>query len=112
MVVTLSLFVFLIHRIVSPNLNNLLKDLEANGGRYTYSILPNYWLKPTITKMYMWLMVFYFYFHLYMNLFAELLRFGDQLFYKDWWNSTEVSAYGQLWNLPVHYWLVGHLYFP
>jgi diacylglycerol O-acyltransferase-1 len=23
-----------------------------------------------------------------------------------------VSAYGQLWNLPVHYWLVGHLYFP
>jgi diacylglycerol O-acyltransferase-1 len=60
MVITLSLFVFLIHQIVSPTLNNLLKDLEANGGRYTYSILANYWLKPTITKMYTWLMVFYF----------------------------------------------------
>jgi MBOAT, membrane-bound O-acyltransferase family len=31
---------------------------------------------------------------------------------KDWWNSTEVSAYWRLWNLPVHYWLVRHLYFP
>lgn len=31
---------------------------------------------------------------------------------KDWWNSTEVSAYWRLWNLPVHYWLIRHLYFP
>lgn len=39
-------------------------------------------------------------------------RFGDRVFYKDWWNSSEVSAYWRLWNLPVHYWLVRHLYFP
>jgi MBOAT, membrane-bound O-acyltransferase family len=112
MAMVLSLFTFLIAQIVAPNLDNLLKDLEASGGRYTYSILADYWLKLTITNTYLWLLVFYFYFHLYLNLFAELLRFGDRVFYKDWWNSTEVSAYWRLWNIPVHYWLVRHLYFP
>eukprot|EP00986_Skeletonema_menzelii_P019846 scaffold29400_cov303-Skeletonema_menzelii.AAC.1 len=47
-----------------------------------------------------------------MNLTAELLRFGDRVFYQDWWNAREVSAYWRLWNMPVHYWLVRHLYFP
>jgi diacylglycerol O-acyltransferase-1 len=112
MVMVLSLFTFLMAQIVAPTLDNLLQDLEASGGRYTYSILADYWLKLTVTNTYLWLLVFYFYFHLYLNLFAELLRFGDRLFYKDWWNSTEVSAYWRLWNLPVHYWLVRHLYFP
>jgi len=44
--------------------------------------------------------MFYVYFHLYLNLFAELLRFGDRVFYRDWWNSSEVSAYWRLWNTP------------
>jgi diacylglycerol O-acyltransferase 1 len=112
MIMTLSLFTFFMAQIVTPSLDNLLRDLEASGGRYTYSILADYWLKLAITNTYLWLLVFYFYFHLYLNLFAEILRFGDRVFYKDWWNSTEVSAYWRLWNLPVHYWLVRHLYFP
>jgi diacylglycerol O-acyltransferase 1 len=57
-------------------------------------------------------LIFYVYFHLYLNLFAELLRFGDRVFYKDWWNSAEVSAYWRLWNMPVHLWLIRHVYFP
>jgi diacylglycerol O-acyltransferase-1 len=55
---------------------------------------------------------FYFYFHLCLILSGELLRFGDRVFYKDWWNSSEISAYWRLWNLPVHYWLIRHVYFP
>mmetsp|Transcript_25534 Transcript_25534/g.62710 ORF Transcript_25534/g.62710 Transcript_25534/m.62710 type:complete len:766 (-) Transcript_25534:355-2652(-) len=112
MAITLSIFTFLGAQIVAPNLANLLKDLEATNGRYTYQMIAEYWLKLTISNTYMWLLMFYFYFHLYLNLFAELLRFGDRVFYKDWWNSAEVSAYWRLWNLPVHYWLVRHLYFP
>ena len=34
------------------------------------------------------------------------------MFYRDWWNASEVSAYWRLWNMPVHYWLVRHIYFP
>jgi diacylglycerol O-acyltransferase 1 len=30
----------------------------------------------------------------------------------DWWNSSEISAYWRLWNTPVHFWLVRHVYFP
>jgi diacylglycerol O-acyltransferase-1 len=69
-------------------------------------------LKLSIANTYLWLLMFYTYFHLYLNLFAELLRFGDRVFYKDWWNSSEVSAYWRLWNMPVHYWLIRHVYFP
>ena len=41
-------------------------------------------LKLSIPNTYLWLMIFYFYFHLWLNLLAELTRFGDRLFYKDW----------------------------
>lgn len=109
---SVSLVFFLIAQIVAPNLENLLNDLEATNGRFTYTILAEYWLRLSITNTYLWLLVFYTYFHLYLNLFAELLRFGDRVFYRDWWNSGEVSAYWRLWNTPVHYWLVRHLYFP
>jgi len=112
MAFTLALFSFLVAQIVRPNLSKLLVDLEETNGTYTYSMLGEYWLKLSIANTYLWLLVFYFYFHLYLNLFAEILRFGDRVFYKDWWNSGEVSAYWRLWNLPVHYWLVRHLYFP
>ena len=36
----------------------------------------------SIPNTYIWLLGFYFYFHLYLNLFAELTRFGDRVFYK------------------------------
>lgn len=37
---------------------------------------------------------------------AQVLRFGDRLFYRDWWNANTIEAYWRLWNLPVHYWMV------
>lgn len=105
MVIALSLFTFLGAQVVAPTLADLIQDLDAADGQYTHQILAEYWLKLTMSNTYMWLLMFYFYFHLYLNLFAEVLRFGDRVFYKDWWNSAEVSAYWRLWNLPVHYWL-------
>jgi len=69
-------------------------------------------LKMAIPSTYIWLLGFYVFFHLYLNLLAEVLRFGDREFYKDWWNSTSFEAYWRLWNTPVHYWVVRHVYFP
>ncbi|KAL9325870.1 hypothetical protein ACSQ67_006515 [Phaseolus vulgaris] len=40
-----------------------------------------------------------------LNILAELLRFGDREFYKDWWNAKTVED-------PVHKWMIRHLYFP
>lgn len=112
MVIVFTLFTFLVAQVVNPALESLLADLEESSGRITASIMAEYWLRLAITNTYLWLLVFYFYFHLYLNLFAEILRFGDRVFYRDWWNAAEVSAYWRLWNMPVHYWLVRHVYFP
>lgn len=110
--VAVSLFLFFTAQIITPNLNSLVHDLEGTNGRYTVGIMAEYWLKLAIVNTYQWLLMFYIVFHLYLNFFAEILRFGDRVFYKDWWNSSEVSAYWRLWNMPVHYWLVRHVYFP
>jgi len=46
--------------------------------------------------------MFYAMFHSWLNFTAELLRFGDRLFYKDWWNAETLDMYWRNWNLPVH----------
>lgn len=112
MFVVAALILFLSAQVVTPNLESLVADLEGTSGQYTHDMLAEYGLRLSIVNTYMWLLVFYFYFHLYLNLFAELLRFGDRVFYKDWWNSSDLSSYWRLWNMPVHYWLVRHAYFP
>lgn len=38
--------------------------------------------------------------------------FGDRLFYLDWWNATSLDYFWRTWNLPVHKWLIIHVYFP
>jgi diacylglycerol O-acyltransferase-1 len=43
---------------------------------------------------------------------AELLCFGDREFYKDWWNAKTVEEYWRMWNMPVHKWIIRHIYFP
>ena len=130
LVVSSGLILFLIVQVVQPNLDSMMKDIQRNklhhhhqqSGSFSSSsfslatfqgtILANYILKLAIASTYIWLLVFYAFFHVFLNLMAEVLRFGDRLFYKDWWNSSTVEAYWRFWNQPVHYWLVRHLYFP
>lgn len=53
---------------------------------------------------------FYCLLHSWMNAFAELLRFGDKMFYKDWWNSISFYTYYRTWNIVVHDWLYSYIY--
>uniref|UniRef100_A0A8D0EEM9 O-acyltransferase n=1 Tax=Salvator merianae TaxID=96440 RepID=A0A8D0EEM9_SALMN len=48
--------------------------------------------------------------HCWLNAFAEMLRFGDRMFYKDWWNSTSYANYYRTWNVVVHDWLYYYAY--
>jgi len=119
-VITLTLHLFLsatlisffAAQVVAPNLDSLVRELESNRGEVRTHVIGDYLLKLSIPSTYIWLLGFYGFFHCFLNLTAELLRFGDRVFYKDWWNASEVSAYWRLWNMPVHYWLVRHVYFP
>ncbi|KAJ4951508.1 hypothetical protein NE237_028340 [Protea cynaroides] len=69
-------------------------------------------LKLSVPTLYVWLCMFYCFFHLWLNILAELLQFGDREFYKDWWNAKTVEEYWRMWNMPVHKWMVRHIYFP
>ena len=31
---------------------------------------------------------------------------------QDWWNASTVGEYWRLWNMPVHKWLLRHVYYP
>lgn len=48
--------------------------------------------------------------HCWFNAFAEMLRFGDRMFYRDWWNSTSYANYYRTWNVVVHDWLYYYAY--
>mmetsp|Transcript_23027 Transcript_23027/g.27248 ORF Transcript_23027/g.27248 Transcript_23027/m.27248 type:complete len:717 (-) Transcript_23027:515-2665(-) len=115
LVLSISAMYFLLNQVISPPLGEMIKELEAHDQKYamfSFEIMTKYLPKLTIACTYTWLLVFYAYFHLFFNLLAEILKFGDRVFYKDWWNSSNVSSYWRLWNLPVHYWLIRHVYFP
>jgi len=48
--------------------------------------------------------------HSWQNAFAEMLRFSDRMFYKDWWTSSTYVRYYQTWNGIVHDWLYTFIY--
>ncbi|KAL3807165.1 hypothetical protein ACHAXA_011366 [Cyclostephanos tholiformis] len=79
--VCVTLAVFIAAQVIAPNLDILVRDLEASRGRLRTHVIGDYLLKLSIAST-------------------------------DWWNASEVSAYWRLWNMPVHYWLVRHVYFP
>lgn len=53
---------------------------------------------------------FYCLLHAWMNGWAELLRFGDRQFYKDWWNASSYDVYYRTWNCVVHDWLYTYVF--
>lgn len=55
---------------------------------------------------------FYCILHAWHNAFAEMLKFGDRLFYEDWWTTSRFSRYYRAWNLVVHSWLRDYIHHP
>ncbi|KHJ47182.1 MBOAT family protein [Trichuris suis] len=57
-----------------------------------------------------YLLAFYAVLHSWMNAFAEMLRFGDRMFYMDWWNCTTMPSFYRKWNCIVYDWLHAYVY--
>lgn len=66
-------------------------------------------LKISIGTLYIWLIGFLIVFHHWCNILAEITRFDDRLFYKDWWNASSFAEYWRKWNLPIHYFVHRHI---
>lgn len=55
---------------------------------------------------------FFAFLHSWLNLFAELMRFGDRRFYADWWNAETLSSYWRDCNSVVYDWIYRYIYKP
>ena len=55
--------------------------------------------KLAIPNVITWILMFYANFHCWLNFIAEITRYGDRVFYKEWWNSLYIDEYWRNWNL-------------
>jgi diacylglycerol O-acyltransferase-1 len=87
--------------------NSFVSMKERNYGHLVERVM-----KLSVPSLAIWLSIFYAFFHLWLNIVAEVLQFGDREFYRDWWNATTMNYYWRTWNIPTHNWLVRHVYMP
>lgn len=108
MLFIMQLLVGLIQQWMVPAIQNSMKPFRDMD----YSRMVERLLKLAVPNHLIWLIFFYWFFHSSMNFVAELMRFGDREFYRDWWNSETVTYFWQNWNIPVHKWCIRHFYKP
>ncbi|CAB1320490.1 unnamed protein product, partial [Coregonus sp. 'balchen'] len=103
---------FLLRRLfemwIVPTIQNSMKPFQDMD----FSRMMERMLKLAVPNHLIWLIFFYWFFHSSMNFVAELMRFGDREFYRDWWNSETVTYFWANWNIPVHKWCLRHFYKP
>ncbi|XP_021304831.1 diacylglycerol O-acyltransferase 1-2 isoform X2 [Sorghum bicolor] len=87
---------FIIEQYINPIVKNSKHPLKGNFLNAIERVL-----KLSVPTLYVWLCMFYCFFHLWLNILAELLCFGDREFYKDWWNAKTVEEYWRMWNMGV-----------
>ena len=104
----ISMIYFVLEQYTTPTVKNSMKHFDELDLIWLLERV----LKLSVSSIYIWLLLFYSYFHAYLNLIAELLRFGDRRFYEPWWNATTIEEYWRLWNRPVHLWIKRHIYVP
>lgn len=86
----------------------VFKDTKANPGslrQFIHSVIFS-----TISGIIALLILFYGILHSWMNLFAEMIRFGDRQFYEDWWNVKDFASYYRKWNIIVHEFLYYYIF--
>jgi len=112
--------------VLLESLEKMKQGVEISMGQYvqathaprthmyahTRPLFLRYVLNLAVPVLFCWLCMFYGMFHLWLNILAEVTYFGDRLYYKAWWNATRLDVYWRDWNIPVHAWLVRHVFFP
>ncbi|VDL84616.1 unnamed protein product [Nippostrongylus brasiliensis] len=87
----------LVQQWVVPTVHNSMRPLsEMEVGRCVERLL-----KLAIPNIIIWLIGFYTIFHATLNFAAEVLKFADREFYRDFWNSETIQYFWRTWNIPV-----------
>lgn len=50
--------------------------------------------------------------HCWLNIWAEILDFGDRQFYKPWWECYGIDEFMRTWNFLIHSWISAYLFKP
>ena len=108
LVLTLTVQVILFQQFMMP----VLQESIENANNSNPITMSKYVLDLAVPSLGCWLCMFYALFHLWLNILAEITYFGDRLFYKAWWNASRLDVYWRNWNIPVHAWLVRHIFMP
>ncbi|XP_048415796.1 diacylglycerol O-acyltransferase 1-like [Stegostoma tigrinum] len=108
MLFLIQLQVGLVQQWLVPAIQNSMKPFKDMD----HSRMIERLLKLAVPNHLIWLIFFYWFFHSSMNVLAELMKFGDREFYRDWWNSETVTYFWKNWNIPVHKWCSRHFYKP
>ncbi|KAF7708539.1 diacylglycerol O-acyltransferase 1b [Silurus meridionalis] len=108
MLLLTQLLVGLTQQWMVPIIQSSMKPLQEMD----FSRMIERLLRLAVPNHFLWLIFFYSFFHSSMNFVAELLRFGDREFYRDWWNAESITYFWQNWNIPVHKWCLRHFYKP
>jgi diacylglycerol O-acyltransferase 1 len=108
-VVVLSVFIWLTcAQYAVPLLQNSLHGMAALN---VTSIVERL-MKLSTVSLVVWLAGFFAVFHSFLNALAEVMKFGDRVFYEDWWNSQNLRIYWSTWNKPVYHFMRRHIYSP
>ena len=95
---------------VAPTVKNSVRAVR--GARSAPLALAERVLKLSLPSTYSWVVMFVTLFDCYLTLLSELTRFADRAFFADWWNARTVGQYWRTWNLPVHKFLLRHVFNP
>lgn len=95
---------FLLNRFLLP----VYQDFGVR--KFTWNEIVISIFESAFVGMLILLSTFFLVLHSVQNVFAELLRFGDRMFYRDWWTCTSFSEYFRTWNIVVHDWLYTYVY--
>ena len=63
---------------IEPTIRNSVKPMKEQN----WALIVERVLKLAIPTLYIWLVMFYTLFHVWLNIVAEVLQFGDREFYK------------------------------
>ncbi|EXJ89131.1 diacylglycerol O-acyltransferase [Capronia epimyces CBS 606.96] len=108
-VVALCVFVWLVcAQYAIPVLHNSLGGMAV----LDFSAIAERLMKLSTISLIVWLAGFFAIFQSFLNALAEITRFGDRVFYEDWWNSTSLKMYWATWNKPVYHFMRRHIYSP
>ena len=108
-VAALSVFIWLVcAQYAVPLLRNSLAGMAS----VDFASIAERVMKLSPIAMIVWLAGFFALFHSFLNALAEIMMFGDRVFYEDWWNSVNLRQYWSSWNKPVYHFMRRHVYSP